>query len=73
MRACSTCHVILEKKHFDRVDRINPASQEELDLLDNAPDLSEYSRLGCQASIELAPEDPGTIICIIPARVDQRC
>ncbi|KAK5983867.1 Adrenodoxinlike ferredoxin 2, partial [Trichostrongylus colubriformis] len=49
MRACSTCHVILEKEHFDRVDRINPCSQDELDLLDNAPGLTEYSRLGCQA------------------------
>ena len=46
--ACCTCHVILSQEHFDRQDRTNPASEEELDLLDLAPDLSDLSRLGCQ-------------------------
>ncbi|KAE9415318.1 hypothetical protein Angca_007629, partial [Angiostrongylus cantonensis] len=46
--ACCTCHVILSPEHFERVDQINPAGEEELDLLDLAPELSDYSRLGCQ-------------------------
>ncbi|KAK6044507.1 hypothetical protein COOONC_17988 [Cooperia oncophora] len=63
MLACSTCHVILEKEHYDlKTSWI---------LLDNAPGLTEYSRLGCQ--IQLAQDDPDTIICIVPASVDQRC
>nr|CDJ95835.1 Ferredoxin domain containing protein [Haemonchus contortus] len=70
MLACSTCHVILEKDHFDRVDRINPPSQDELDLLDLAPGLSEYSRLGCQ--IQLARDDPDTIVCVVPVHEDLR-
>ncbi|KIH47860.1 hypothetical protein ANCDUO_22075, partial [Ancylostoma duodenale] len=49
--ACCTCHVILSPQHYERVDRLNPAGEEELDLLDLAPELSDYSRLGCQVSV----------------------
>ncbi|EYC22419.1 hypothetical protein Y032_0017g3337 [Ancylostoma ceylanicum] len=48
--ACCTCHVILSPQHYERVDRLNPAGEEEMDLLDLAPELSDYSRLGCQVS-----------------------
>ena len=44
--ACSTCHVIVkEKKYFDKL--IEP-SEEEMDMLDLAYDLTDNSRLGCQ-------------------------
>lgn len=46
--ACCTCHVILSEEHFNRMDRMNPAGEEELDLLDLAPGLHDRSRLGCQ-------------------------
>lgn len=43
--ACSTCHVILDKKDFNKLD---PAREEEEDMLDLAFGLEECSRLGCQ-------------------------
>jgi ferredoxin, 2Fe-2S len=43
--ACSTCHVIV-KRGFDS---LAPASEDEEDMLDNAPGLSLQSRLACQA------------------------
>ena len=46
--ACSTCHVILDKDWFAKLD---PASEEEEDMLDLAPGLSVYSRLGCQVEV----------------------
>ncbi|KAJ1350015.1 hypothetical protein KIN20_005710 [Parelaphostrongylus tenuis] len=49
MKACCTCHVILSPEHYERVDRINPAGEEELDLLDLATELCDYSRLACQS------------------------
>ncbi|KAK6046969.1 hypothetical protein COOONC_15527 [Cooperia oncophora] len=54
------CHVVLSPEHFERVDRINPAGEEEMDLLDLAPELSDYSRLGCQIQVEA--DDPETIV-----------
>jgi len=41
--ACCTCHVYVNQQHFDRLE---PASEEEEDLLDMAPFLKENSRLG---------------------------
>lgn len=69
--ACCTCHVILSPEHFKRVDRINPAGEEELDLLDLAPELSDRSRLGCQVQVE--HDDPDLITVTVPAqKVDAR-
>ena len=42
--ACSTCHVFVEQG----LDSCNQASDQELDMLDNAPDNSLKSRLSCQ-------------------------
>jgi 2Fe-2S ferredoxin len=42
--ACSTCHVIVE----EGLDSCNEASDQELDMLDNAPDNTLKSRLSCQ-------------------------
>jgi len=46
--ACSTCHVIVADEWFDRLD---PASEEERDMLDLAFDLRRTSRLGCQITM----------------------
>lgn len=43
--ACSTCHVIVADEWFDRLE---PATEEEKDMLDLAFDLRRTSRLGCQ-------------------------
>ena len=43
--ACSTCHVIVADDWFDRLE---PATEEERDMLDLAFDLRRTSRLGCQ-------------------------
>lgn len=43
--ACATCHVIVAAGDFDRLP---PASEEEEDMLDLAPDARRTSRLSCQ-------------------------
>ena len=43
--ACSTCHVIVDPRDFDRLP---PASEEEDDLLDLAWGVMRTSRLACQ-------------------------
>lgn len=43
--ACSTCHVIVENDYFDKLE---PASEDEEDMLDLAFGLTHTSRLGCQ-------------------------
>jgi 2Fe-2S ferredoxin len=42
--ACSTCHVIIE----EGLESCNEPSDQELDMLDNAPDNTLKSRLSCQ-------------------------
>lgn len=46
---CSTCHLIFKKADFDRLP--NKATDEELDMLDLAYELTDTSRLGCQISL----------------------
>ncbi|KAF8358154.1 hypothetical protein PRIPAC_93149 [Pristionchus pacificus] len=62
--ACCTCHVVLSPDHFARVDKVNPACEEEMDLLDLAPALSDESRLGCQ--IKLDKSDPFVLEVTVP-------
>lgn len=47
--ACSTCHMIFQKNVFEQLD---PASEEEMDLLDLAVGLESTSRLGCQITVD---------------------
>ncbi|EJW02180.1 hypothetical protein EDEG_03376 [Edhazardia aedis USNM 41457] len=47
--ACSTCHVILDKNIYDKLNNI---SDREYDLLDQAYGLTSTSRLGCQIEID---------------------
>jgi 2Fe-2S ferredoxin len=46
--ACSTCHVIVDPSWYDKV---RPADEEELDMLDLAYGLTRTSRLCCQIFI----------------------
>jgi len=46
--ACSTCHVIVDEKDFDKLET---AKEEEEDMLDLAFGLETCSRLGCQIII----------------------
>lgn len=46
--ACSTCHVVVEDKWFEK---LGEASEEEEDMLDLAFGLTHTSRLGCQIKI----------------------
>lgn len=46
--ACSTCHVYIDQKHFDK---LSPASEEEEDMLDLALFVQPTSRLACQIVI----------------------
>ena len=55
--ACSTCHVIVDPDWFDRLE---PASEEEEDMLDLAFGLARTSRLGCQ--ITMTDELDGLVV-----------
>jgi len=43
--ACSTCHVIVNDNHFNKLEE---ATEEEEDMLDLAFGVTHTSRLGCQ-------------------------
>lgn len=43
---CSTCHLIFKQKDYDALPE--KPTDEELDMLDLAYDLTDTSRLGCQ-------------------------
>ena len=56
--ACSTCHVIVRQG----LESCNEASEDEEDMLDHAPGLSDRSRLACQAVPDgSAPE---VVVCV---------
>ena len=56
--ACSTCHVRVK----EGLETCNPASEEEEDMLDNAPGLSLCSRLACQT----VPDGGKDIVVEVP-------
>lgn len=58
VNACSTCHVYV-REGFDACSEI---TEQEEDMLDNAPGLSEHSRLACQA----VPDASCDIVVEIP-------
>ena len=47
--ACSTCHVVLNKNTYDKLDE---PSDREYDLLDQAYKPTSTSRLGCQVKVQ---------------------
>ena len=57
--ACSTCHVIVDDKHFDL---LSEASEDEEDMLDLAFGLTHTSRLGCQ--IKITKERDGLVVTL---------
>ena len=57
--ACSTCHVVVNKEWFERLDE---ASEEEEDMLDLAFGLTHTSRLGCQ--IKMTDELDGLTVTL---------
>ncbi len=57
--ACSTCHVIVDENWFEKLD---PASEEEKDMLDMAFELTRTSRLGCQ--IQLSDTLDGLVVSL---------
>ena len=46
--ACATCHVYVKEEWFDK---INPKSEGEDDMIDQAHQPSKFSRLSCQISV----------------------
>lgn len=62
---CSTCHLILKKEDYDSLP--NKPTDEELDMLDLAYDLTDTSRLGCQ--IELTEKLEGLEV-VVPATIN---
>ena len=58
--ACSTCHVIVDKKFYDK---LNPPSEDEEDMLDLAFGLTQTSRLGCQ--IIVTPQLDGAVFVVL--------
>ncbi len=42
---CSTCHVVVDPQWFER---LNGSTEDEEDMLDLIPTLTDTSRLGCQ-------------------------
>ena len=46
--ACSTCHIIVDKKWYHKLDEM---TQDEEDMLDLAFGLTRTSRLGCQIRV----------------------
>ena len=56
---CSTCHVIVDKKWYRKLER---SSEDEEDMLDLAFGLTRTSRLGCQ--IEITEELDGLVVAL---------
>ncbi len=57
--ACSTCHVIVREGEAS----LSPASEDEEDMLDNAPGLTLHSRLACQA----VPDGSADLVIELPS------
>lgn len=62
---CSTCHVILKPEDFDKLP--SKPTDEELDMLDLAFDLTDTSRLGCQIILS---KDLDGLTVQVPATVN---
>lgn len=66
--ACSTCHLIFTEKDFNNIDE--EATDEELDMLDLAFELTDTSRLGCQVCMTKALD--GITVTVPEGVNDQR-
>jgi len=59
--ACSTCHIVVSPEWYDKVE---PASEDEEDMLDLAFGLTSTSRLGCQIIMK---QDLDGLVVTVPA------
>jgi len=66
--ACSTCHLIFKQEDFDKLP--DEATDEELDMLDLAYELTDTSRLGCQVC--MTKELDGIVVSVPEGINDQR-
>ena len=57
--ACSTCHVVIKAG----MSSLSAASEDEEDMLDNAPALTPTSRLACQA----VPDGTTDVVAEVPS------
>ncbi|KAF7268231.1 adrenodoxin-like protein 2, mitochondrial Ferredoxin 2 [Rhynchophorus ferrugineus] len=62
---CSTCHLICSQETYDSLP--NKPSEEELDMLDLAYELTDTSRLGCQI---ILTEDMDGLTVKVPATIN---
>lgn len=62
---CSTCHLIFSQKDYDNLPE--KPSDEELDMLDLAYELTDTSRLGCQICLS---KDLDGIVVKVPATLN---
>lgn len=62
---CSTCHLIFSKEIYDKLPE--KPSDEELDMLDLAYELTDTSRLGCQIILS---KDLNNLEVKVPAGVN---
>eukprot|EP00741_Cyanophora_paradoxa_P019147 tig00021123_g18487.t1 len=64
--ACSTCHVVVDPKFFDKIPE---ATDEENDMLDLAFGLTQTSRLGSRlgCSVKMTRELDGLVVRLPPA------
>lgn len=60
--ACATCHVHVDE---DRIDRLQPANDDEEAMLDQVPLVEPTSRLSCQ--LIYTPELDGLAVRLAPA------
>lgn len=61
---CSTCHVLVDPIYFNK---LNDMEEEEMDMIDLASDVTEFSRLGCQIKLD---ENCDGILFTIPESVN---
>ena len=66
--ACSTCHLIFDKVVFDTLPE--EATDEELDMLEMAYQLTDTSRLGCQ--VDVTEEMDGIVLKVPTQTMDAR-
>ncbi len=59
--SCATCHVYVDEEWLDK---LHPMRDDELDLLDTAPDVRDNSRLSCQ--ILMSEELDGLKVTLAP-------
>lgn len=61
---CSTCHVLVDPIYFKK---LNDMEEAEMDMIDLASDVTDFSRLGCQLRLD---QNCDGIIFTIPENVN---